>query len=221
MPAETIALDAFLPLVMPHCPGVPEFVATRNLRMAAIEFCERTRCWRHLASVQIGQDGQAIAAPCFAAIHLIERATFEDGRDLVPIQFSDVDEGAVQEAVGGHPAYITQSRYDTVRVIPFQPGRLDLSLFLKPVNGESFGFSQGGVVRDHYDQIPEFMWTMHAEPIASGAISRILTQPDKPWTNPQLAAPHAARFEAAMNTHFGASVRGQHRARHRTRYRDL
>ena len=218
MTAATIALDAFLPLVMPHCSGVPEFVATRNLRLAAIEFCERTRCWRHLTSVQIASDGQAVAAPFYAAIHLIERATFEDGRDLVPIQFSDVDERAVQETVGGQPAYITQSRYDTVRIIPFKPGRLDLSLFLKPVNGESFGFSDGGMIRDQYDQVPEFMWTMHAEPIASGAIARVLAQPDKPWTNPQLAMAHAARFEAAMDTHFSASVRGQHRARHRTRY---
>lgn len=221
MPAPTIALDAFLPLVMPHCPGVPEFVALRNLRLAAIEFCERTRCWRHLTSVEIEEDGQAIAAPPFAAIHLIERATFEDGRDLTPIQFSDVDERAAQETVGGQPAYITQSRYDTVRIIPFQEGRLDLSLFLKPVNGESFDVSESGAIRDDYDQVPEFMWTMHAEPIASGAIARILAQPGKPWTEPQLATVHAARFGAAMDTHFSASVRGQHRARHRTRYVDL
>jgi hypothetical protein len=221
MSADTIALDAFLPLVMPHCPAVPEFVALRNLRLAAIEFCERTRCWRHLTSVQIAADGQAIAAPSFAAIHLIERATFEGGRDLTPIQFSDVDERAVQETIEGQPAYITQSRYDTVRIIPFMAGQLDLALFLKPVNGETFSAAASGLIRDSYDRIPEFMWNMHAEPIASGAIARILTQPEKPWTNPQLAVPHAARFDAAMNTHFSASIRGQHRARHRTRYVDF
>lgn len=221
MPAATIELDVFLPLVMPHCPGAPEFVVLRNIRLAAIEFCERTRCWRHLTTVQVNKDGQAIAAPFFAAIHLIERATFEDGRDLTPIQFSDVDERAVQETLGGMPTYITQSRYDTVRIIPFREGDLHLSLFLKPLNGGAFFKAQDGTVRDLHDQIPEFMWSMHAEPIASGAVARILTQPDKPWTNPQLAAPHAARFEQAMTTHFSASVRGQQRARHRTRYVDL
>ena len=217
MPAANITLSHFLPLVMPHCSGAPEFVALRNLRLAAIEFCERTRCWRHLTTVEVDFDGQAIAAPMFAAIHRIERATFEDRR-LTPLQFLDVDERAVEETEGGQPAYITQSRYDTVRIIPFKEGTLHLSLLLKPVNGELFSTAPDGTTRDYYDEVPEFMWTMHAEPIASGAIARILAQPEKPWTNLDLAMVHAGRFKEAMDTHFAASLRGQHGARHRTKY---
>jgi hypothetical protein len=119
--AATIPLDRFLPLVMPHCPGAPEFVATRNLRLAAIEFCERTRCWRHLTTATITGDGQAIAAPAYAAIHLIEDATWEDGQRLTPIQFSDVDEEAAANATDAPPAYITQAEYNTIRVIPRKP----------------------------------------------------------------------------------------------------
>lgn len=221
--AATIQLDRFLPLVSPHCPGAPEFTVTRNLRLAAIEFCERTRCWRHLTTVAITTDGQAIAAPAYAAIHLIERATWEDGTDLDPVQFSDVDEQAATEATGTPPRYITQAEYNTVRVLPPQTtGDLSLSLFLKPVNGEQFAPAPvGGGTRDALDVVPEFLWTMHAEPIASGAVARILMQPEKPWTNPSLAAVHMQRFETAMDTHFAASLRGQHRAPVRTRYRDL
>lgn len=222
MTTATTPLDRFLPLVTPHCPGVPEFTVTRNLRLAAIEFCERTRCWRHMATVAISGDGQAVAAPPYAAIHEIERATWEDGTVLDPVQFSDVDERAMAEAAGGPPQNVTQAQYNTVRVLPPQTGGdLKLSLFLKPVNGEQFTPLWEGVTRDALDVVPEFMWTMHAEPIAAGAVSRILLQPEKPWTNPALAAAHLARFERAMDTHFAASLRGQQRARVRTRFRDL
>ena len=48
-----IQLTKFLPMVLPHVPECPHGVATFNLRLAAIEFCERTLCWRHLAKVTI------------------------------------------------------------------------------------------------------------------------------------------------------------------------
>jgi hypothetical protein len=217
----TVALDRFLPLVLPHCPGVPEFTATRNLRLAAIEFCERTRCWRHLTTVQIDTDGQAVAAPDYAAIHLIERATWEDGTPLTPLQFSHVDEQEVADTIGQLPIYVTQATYNTVRVIPFKEGNLALSLFLKPVNGEDFAAVAGEPTRDALDVLPEFIWTMHAEPIASGAIARILGQQKKPWTDLNLAMMHQMRFERAMDSHFAVALKGQHRARVRSTYRDL
>lgn len=220
--ATTVALDKFMPLVLPHCPGVPEFSATRNLRLAAIEFCERTRCWRHLTTATIATDGQAIVAPDYAAIHQIERATWEDGTPLTPLQFSDVDEQAVAETMGQLPVYVTQATYNSVRVIPFSEGDVSLSLFLKPVNGEDFTAGAAGEeTRDALDVIPDFIWTMHAEPIASGAIARILAQPMKPWTDLNTAMAHQMRFERAMDAHFGAALKGQHRARVRSRYEDF
>lgn len=44
-----------LPLVMPYAPECPDFLAEQQLRFAAIELAERSRAWRHVASVNLTQ----------------------------------------------------------------------------------------------------------------------------------------------------------------------
>lgn len=217
----TVSLTKFLPLVLPHAPECPHAMATFNLRLAAIEFCERTLCWRHLATVNINSDGKAMTAPPYAAIHRIESATFDGETKLEPLQFSDVDEKTMENTAGTPPKYITQAQYNTVRVLPFKEGTLSLSLFLKPVNGTEMLQDDDGIVTDAYDAVPEFIYTMHAEAIAAGALARLLVQPDKPWTNPEVGILYGQRFNGLMDQHFSVSLTGQHRARRRTRYNDF
>jgi hypothetical protein len=217
----TIALTKFLPLVLPHVKECPHTIATFNLRLAAIEFCERTKCWRHMTTLNVTRDGQNLAAPYYAAIHQIEKAVFDDETTLEPIQFSDVDEANFAEQLGQDPRHITQQAYNSIRVLPFKEGKLTLSLFLKPVNGMDMTLGADGVVADEYDAVPDFLYTMHAEHIACGAIARLAMQPNKPWTNPDLAMMHGQRFERAMNDHFSVSLTGQQRAKRRTRYVDF
>lgn len=49
-----------LPLVLPYAPQCPDFIAEQMIRMAAIEFAERSRAWRHLAEVGITATGTGI-----------------------------------------------------------------------------------------------------------------------------------------------------------------
>lgn len=221
MSSTLIHLRQFLPLVMPHAPGCSDFVATFNLRLAAIEFCERTLCWRHMTTVTINKDGKAISAPPYAAIHRIESAVFDGEIQLEPLQFSDVDEKTMEDTAGTPPKYITQAQYDTVRVLPFKEGKLTLSLFLKPVNGTEMQQDDDGIVTDAYDVVPEFIYKMHAEQIAAGALARLLSQPDKPWSNMNAALLYGQRFNGLMDQHFSVSLTGQQRARRRTRYNDF
>ncbi|EDM71052.1 hypothetical protein RAZWK3B_16685 [Roseobacter sp. AzwK-3b] len=216
-----IALDKMLPLVLPYAPGVPDNVATYNLRLAAIEFCERTRCWRHITTITLRRDGQAVAAPPYAAIHEIEKAVFNNETTLEPLQYSDVDDtqlGAPNEAP---PKYITQSEYDTIRILPFQEGTLEVSMFLKPVFGSEIEIGDEGEVVDAYDVIPEFIYKAHAEQIAAGALARLLAQPDKPWTNIQVSMMWGQRFNDLADAKFSVNLTGQHRARRRTKYHDF
>ncbi|HEV8034387.1 hypothetical protein [Yoonia sp.] len=221
MSSTLIHLRKFLPLVLPHAPGCSDFVATFNLRIAAIEFCERTLCWRHISNVTLNKDGKALTAPPYAAIHKIESATFDDEIALEPLQYSHVDEAAFAETAGATPQYITQAEYNKVRVLPYREGKLSLSLFLKPVNGSEMIEDFDGMVSDAYDVVPEFIYTMHAEAIAAGALSRLLVQPNKPWANPQAAMMWGQKATDAMETHFTANITGQHRARRRTKYHDF
>jgi len=219
--ALTVPLTQFLPMVLPNAPECPHSVATFNLRLAAIEFCERTLCWRHISNVTINTDGKALTAPPYAAIHRIEKATFDNDVVLEPLQYSDVDEAAFEETNGAPPQYITQAEYNTVRILPYRQGTLSLSMFLKPVNGSDMAEDYDGILRDAYDVVPEFIYTMHAEAIAASALSRLLVQPNKPWTNPQAAAMWSQKAAEAMDTHFTANLTGQHRARRRTKYHDF
>lgn len=215
--AATISLSKFLPLVLPHVPGVPQVMATFNLRLSAIEFCKRTRCWRHVVSVVFDSTTEAVAAPEYAAIHEFETALWNGETYLRPIQFSDIDEPSATLAQGATPQYVTQAEPNTVRVIPAADGTLSLTLFLMPVNGSSFAADSDGNMVDRFDAVPDFLYLQHAEAIASGAISRLMAMPGKDWTDPTLASVHAARFHDAATTHFSVSLRGQHRARVRTK----
>jgi hypothetical protein len=217
----TVSLTHFLPMVLPHVPECPPSIATFNLRLAAIEFCERTLCWRHMATVAISRDGRALSAPPYAAIHRIESAVFNGETKLEPIQFSDVDEKTFENTAGTPPRYITQAQYNTVRILPFTEGTLSLSLFLKPVNGSEMEADCDGIVSDAYDVVPEFIYKMHAEQIAAGALARLLAQPGKPWSDMNAALLYGQRFNALMDQHFSVSLTGQQRARRRTRYNDF
>ncbi len=217
MAVTTRILTEFMPLLMPNCPACPEPVAEQALRLAAAEFCERTRCWRHITERTIRRSESCIVAPEYATIHEIENASF-DGLPLTPTQFSDVDLGA--EAQGdGTPQYITQSGPDRLIVMPFREGRLTISLFLKPRVGTD------GLVLDTYgqdtddpaNQVPEFLFTQHAETLVNGALWRILSLPGQPYSNPTRAAECLAMFERKVDGHFAMNIRGQHRAPARSR----
>ena len=78
------ALDTFLSHVRPWAPGVPDPTAFKNIRLAAIEFCERTRLWKYDITVAISEQKAAPVAPTYSAIHAIESATL-NGLPLAPI----------------------------------------------------------------------------------------------------------------------------------------
>lgn len=215
----TTHLSKFLPMVLPHAPECPHSVATFNLRLAAIEFCERTRCWRHITTLNMESGKRALCAPPYAAIHQIERAVFEGDKHLEPIQFSDVDEASFEPDEQGDPRYITQAAYNAIRILPFRTGKLELSMFLKPVNGTDMQEDASGMTVDAYDVVPDFIYKMHAESIAAGALSRLLAQPNKPWTNLQVSMLWGGKAQEAMDKHFSVNMTGQHRAPRRTRFR--
>jgi hypothetical protein len=220
MPITTIQLGAFLPMVLPHCAGVPEPVATFNLRLAAIEFCERSRAWRHISQVNLDQQNATLAAPAFSAIHEIEYA-MHDKVPLAPIQFSEIEHGRVDDYAGSPPKFVTQVTPNTVSVYPFKTGLLEVSLFLKPRFGNQYGDNPENPLEDAFDAVPHFLLTQHGEPIAFGALARIFAIPNQPFSNPQMAGLYTQRFNAATDSKFSANLRGQHRAAIRSKFNDF
>lgn len=226
--ATPIRIAEFLPYVMPHAPGAPSIVAEQQIRLAAIEFCERTKCWRKISTAQITTENQvAIVAPDYAAIHQIEFASFTPNGypkyPLEPTQYSDMSDahrGMIDQP--GPPKYVTQVTPNTVTIYPLLEGELDLSLFLKPRIGSDFqvGTNDDPIV-DAFNVVPDFMLTQWGEAISCGALSKLLMQPQTRWYDPDRANYYFQKFERACDNHFAYAMKGQQRAPVRTRPRYL
>lgn len=198
-------LEELFPRIMPRAKNCPEPVAASGIRIAAIEFCERTRLWRSSDTFSITEtDCNIMAVPYGAVLYEIESARF-NGLPLEPVSLSwledEIYEWRTKTATVGN--WITQTEPDTLRVIPACSGQVDLSLILKPSN--------------EADALPDFMVNAHARALADGALAEILTIPGQPFYNPDLAMFHSNRFRAELDRLFTSTIKGQQRAPVRTK----
>lgn len=183
----------FLPLVLPHVPGCPEFVAETAIRSAAIEFCERSDYLHHEtdpATVVAGVARYDLDLPAQTMLGRVISASL-GGVPLTPSTpdaLARLYAGRDWRTVEGSPSYVTQ--YGTCEVIlapiPQQtvPGGLALVLSLVPSRD-----SQG---------CDSVLWERWAEQIADGALYRLHEMAGQPFFNAPAAAFRRARFEMAI-----------------------
>lgn len=215
-------LEDFFPLVMPYADMAPSPMVQQALRLSAVEFCERTRCWRHITTRTVLREESTIVTPPYATIFEIESATF-NGLRLIATQFTQIEQG-VDDQGGGQPAYISQKSPQSVTLIPrpmdgLDPAVLVLSMFLKPkcATEQPVASSYDPETDDDYNVVPEFLLVQHAESIAAGALRRLCDIPGQSFTDPGRAASSMALFERACDNHFRSNLRGEHRAPSRSR----
>jgi len=200
-----IGFEAFLSKILPRVEGAPRPAVNDAIRVAVQEFCQRTRLWRgvdtiHIVSLEEG----IIAAEHGAVIYEIESARF-NGYNLEPasITWLDGTKEGWRTWGDGQPKYITQTEPDTVLLVPGGIGTLELSTFLKP-SEDATVFPD--FIADHYKQI-----------IADGALAELYMQPGQPYSSAELAMFHSTRFERRLDGMNSDSVKGQQRARVRTK----
>lgn len=202
-----------LPYILPKVPTAPLPFVEFQARLAVIEFCERTRCWRQIISQQITDTNNvAIVAPALVTIHEFEEVTL-NGRPLQPTQFTEAnpeDLFGPQEAAQAN--YVSQIAPGQVGVFPFEPGLLRVSCFLKPQHGQTIGTNPSNPLDDPLNVLPAFMVAQYAEKLAAGALARILATERTEFFSPQMAAKYQNDFEEACNSHFSSNMTGQQRA---------
>lgn len=202
------ALDVLLPNIRMYAPGVADPTAYFAIRQAAIEFCERTRSWRYEDLFSISaQDAEAIFAPSKSVIHDID-AVFFDGVKLkpkTPVQLDAIMPAwrSGSEKPNSFPMYVTQTEQNTITLVPASAGTLNISLFLKPAQDA--------------DQLPDFLVDQYREPIAWGALSRILLIPNQSFTNVEMAAAFGQAFQQKLDGKSTMGAVGQQRAPVRTK----
>lgn len=195
-----------LPHIDQYAPGCPAPTAYFGIRQAAIDFCERTRLWRYEDDFDIpGDESESITTPYGSVLHEIELVQFDD-EDLEPQTTDWLDKncrGWRANELTGQPSYVVQTEPNTLRVVPWVAGHINLFLWLKP--------SQDAT------ELPDFIIDQYRETIAHGALARILMMPGQPFSNPNLAGTFGALFTSKLDTLMRASARGQQRGRTRTR----
>jgi hypothetical protein len=200
-------LDAFLPAIWPYAPGCPNITAFAAIRLAAIEFCERTKLWRWEDDFDIlANDAEAITTPYGSVLHEIDKVLF-NGNELerkTPSWLDDFEPGWRTNSITSElPQYVTQTELNTIRLVPSADGHVNIYVWLKPSADAK--------------QLPDFLSDQYREIIAAGALARLLSQPGQPYSNPTLGAGYAALFEAKVTDMLGRAVKGQQRAPRRTR----
>lgn len=216
MPLPVSQLSALLPLITPMLPGVPNPVIEFQLRQAAIVACERLKCWRETVTMVMTANNADIAAPSYAQVHDIEKATWE-GFDLTPAIFNDEDTEAMRgAAIEGRPSVFTQAVPDTITLIPYMNGTLRLSVILKPRQGQSFGADPNNPFSDAYNVVPTFMLNQYGGLLRKGAVARVCELPDAGAFDLNRAAFYEGQFQDDLSKLQSRTMRGQQKAPLRT-----
>ena len=200
--------SAFLPMILPHVQECPTFVAERHVRDAAIEWCRRTRMWRHEIDQAVTENPITLTLPEHSTMFEIERLAL-GGHELTPVARPDLPIDASGEA--GNPRWLTQTAPGTIEVYPVAEAQLSGFVYLTPSKGMVFSGIQNAA-----DVVPDWLFDVHGDAIAAGAVSRIMFLPRQPYSDPSMGAYHKARFDQAAREHADATIRGQQRAPKRT-----
>lgn len=195
-------LADLLPYVIPRAKGCPEVVATFNLRLAAIELCNRTSIWRDEMANHTG-DGTSrffgyVPNPDHQVVKLLN--VFVGGREVPLVPPGD---GFALDAAGSSRDYAY--------------GRMG-GFTLNPAPALNANIVTRCVLAPAADteSLPDSMWN-YAEALAGGALSRILMSSGRDYSDPRLAVEFRNRWEDDIGTVKVEAHRGGAKAVTRTK----
>lgn len=171
---EVTTPEAWVPDILAFVPGCPEFMAERQIKMAADEFCRRTLTWQYShanISLVAGQGEYTISTPVDSVlVDLL--SVFRDDTLLTPTETQYLDRnysGWMEET--GYPAYYYLASKTILRVVPIpdeSDGELIILMALAPPR--------------YAASLPDYLAEEHFETIKHGALARIAAIPGKQWS---------------------------------------
>lgn len=173
--------DAFDFAYLHEVQGCTYLTAANALRMAAQEFCERTKCWRATMGAVAMATGTSVydfgLASDRALVKLLSAKLA--GQDIALLLHDQLD--------GCTPGIcaLDGSQF-AVQPVPLTGQSMVIKAVLKPSNAAT------GVEDDLFSQ--------YAEAIAKGAKARLFAMANQPFSNPGAAIAARAEFEAAIST---------------------
>lgn len=213
-------LEDFFPDVLTEVPGCGPDLAKQALRNTIIEFCEKTMIHQvTLDPVTLlkGVSEYDLEAPDGYRVHRIMRVWLR-GNELAPIAPDMVPRPeAYADFIGGYtaseslPSGYMQRDSGTVTFLPIPdqryPNAVTMRVAIAPLR--------------LFERVEDFLFEQWGETIASGAKSRLMINPGKPFTNIEGAAVHQTRYIAGRNDALQRAVRGNVRSDLRVKLRKI
>lgn len=201
-----IDLDAFLPEINPKAPGVPAPAAYLAIRQACDEICTKSRLWRYSEEVAVQDLNELqISIPDQASLIDFESVLFND-RLLEPKTAQWMDQcmrGWRRSSIEGQPRFYTQLDVGALRIAPVDNGLLLVNAILKPSMDA--------------DQVPDFLFTLYHELVAWGALGRLLSTPEQPFTDMATGGSYLGMVMQKLDALAWEGTTGQQRAPLRSR----
>lgn len=168
-----MTLEDFLPYILPKAKGCPAVLATLNARLAVIELCSKALIWREYQT--------SVATVALQTAYDYAPAANQQVVKLLSMTLAGEDVPVLDPAMG---KYMDTAGY----VGPYAYGGM-LGFELHPAQAASLAVITYSVVAPSITAttIPDSMGR-YVEEIANGALSRILAQKDKEYSDPNGAA---------------------------------
>lgn len=200
------AHTSFLDYVLPQVPGATNEMALLEIKNTIIDFCEKSLI------LQIDHDPVTavngvmdydLEPPSGRLVVKIIKSWYK-GVQLEAVGPDEINTPSIYNQNSGalirrqDPRLITQKDARTFSVYPVPNETVALSITLrvalKPTRTSA--------------SIDDFIFEDYAETIGHGAISRLALSPDKPYSNPQLAAARNALYLTGLNVARDRALKG-------------
>lgn len=194
--------DSLLDLVMPHAPGLTVALAAHNIKLAAREFCKRSRAWRVDAvavNLVAGLGSYDLVSPIAetGSVGIVEARILGATK---PLESATVDQ--LDSTLPGWKSAIGQVRYYT------QLSPSSITLVKAPPESVSAALLLVLAVMPTLDAtgVADWLFDLYGEAIAEGALGKLMLMPKKPWTDAALGAAYTTRFGTACD---GANIHAE------------
>jgi len=180
--------QSWYPLVLGHVPGCPDPVLDQALRLAAQEFCRRTRCWLvwldPVTTLETNVEYD-LDLPTNSTVVRVERATLAGAP--IEIRSFRALEANPDTATDGDGGLISADR------ATFRLGTLVSA-------GQALAVQVALMPSDRATGTEDGIFRQYAEQISFGAKARLMEIPGQTWSNAALSGFNAAKFDEAIGS---------------------
>lgn len=201
-----IDIDGFMPKIVQYVRNAPEPTVKTHLRDILREFCAASRIWREVETFAVADpDYQAELEFDDADVLEVEDCWLGDHK-LTPKGLAELDieqPGWRYTTDTGTAEFITQLSPDVMLVVPKEAGDLKLTMILQPALTAT--------------EVPDFLLNKYGTQIGRGTAARVMLLPGTEFSNADLAAPLLKEFDGWMAANTIKVLKGQQKARKRTK----